>query len=122
MLSLLGYLGVGFLSAADGLAYPCPESEYSDPSAYGPDGLPTFRPLIIAHRGASGMYPEHTALGYRKAAEQGADLLECDLAITKVGKTHQNLAHYVFGVYFKDVCFLWLLFVSEHKTYDVKYQ
>jgi len=80
---LLGYLGVGFLSAADGLAYPCPESEYSDPSAYGPDGLPTFRPLIIAHRGASGMYPEHTALGYRKAAEQGADLIECDLAITK---------------------------------------
>ena len=105
MLSLLGYLGVGFLSAADGLAYPCPESEYSDPSAYGPDGLPTFRPLIIAHRGASGMYPEHTALAYRKAAEQGADLLECDLAITKVGKTHQNLAHSVVGVYFKDVCF-----------------
>jgi len=29
------------------------------------------------------MYPEHTALGYRKAAEQGADLIECDLAITK---------------------------------------
>jgi len=68
---------------ADGPAYPCPEEEYSDTSAYGPDGLPTFRPLIIAHRGASGMYPEHTALGYRKAAEQGADIIECDLAITK---------------------------------------
>ena len=51
---------------------------------YGPDGLPTFRPLIIAHRGASGMYPEHTALAYRKAAEQGADLIECDLALTRV--------------------------------------
>ena len=23
------------------------------------------RPLIIGHRGASGMYPEHTALAYR---------------------------------------------------------
>ena len=50
---------------------------------YGADGLPTFRPLIIAHRGASGMYPEHTALAYREAARQGADLIECDLAMTK---------------------------------------
>ena len=30
------------------------------------------------------MYPEHTALAYKKAAEQGADVIECDLAITKV--------------------------------------
>eukprot|EP00092_Neocalanus_flemingeri_P004311 GFUD01004634.1.p1 GENE.GFUD01004634.1~~GFUD01004634.1.p1 ORF type:complete len:415 (-),score=88.84 GFUD01004634.1:57-1301(-) len=66
-----------------GPPYPCPTASYSNPELYGPDGLPTFRPLIIAHRGASGMYPEHTALAYRKAAEQGADLIECDLAITK---------------------------------------
>ena len=26
---------------------------------------PTTMPLIIGHRGASGMYPEHTALAYR---------------------------------------------------------
>ena len=30
------------------------------------------------------MFPEHTALAYREAARQGADLIECDLAITKV--------------------------------------
>ena len=30
------------------------------------------------------MYPEHTALAYREAAKQGADVIECDLAITKV--------------------------------------
>jgi len=29
------------------------------------------------------MYPEHTALAYRMASEQGADMIECDLAITK---------------------------------------
>jgi len=29
------------------------------------------------------MYPEHTALAYREAARQGADLVECDLAITR---------------------------------------
>ena len=65
-------------------SYPCKADSYSEPDLYGADGLPTFRPLIIAHRGASGMYPEHTALAYEKAAEQGADLIECDLALTKV--------------------------------------
>ena len=68
----------------DGPGFPCDPTSYDDPSLYGPDGLPTFRPLIIAHRGASGMFPEHTALAYREAARQGADLIECDLAITKV--------------------------------------
>ncbi len=29
------------------------------------------RPVLIAHRGSSGMYPEHTAMAYRAAAEQG---------------------------------------------------
>ena len=36
----------------DGPPFPC--QDYQDPHLYGPDGLPTFRPLIIAHRGASG--------------------------------------------------------------------
>jgi len=66
-----------------GPAYPCPPESYKDPELYGPDGLPTFRPLIIGHRGASGMFPENTGLAYRKAAEQGADVIECDIAITK---------------------------------------
>lgn len=29
------------------------------------------------------MFPEHTAMAYRNAAEQGADLIECDMAITR---------------------------------------
>ena len=57
----------------DGPEYPC--DSYSDSSLYGPDGLPTFRPLIIGHRGASGMFPEHTALAYREAAKQGQNIL-----------------------------------------------
>lgn len=40
------------------------------------DGLPT---RIIAHRGASGPLPEHTAPAYALALEQGADVLEPDL-------------------------------------------
>ena len=68
----------------NGPDYPCVSDDFSDQEKYGADGLPTFRPLIIGHRGASGMYPEHTALAYREAARQGADVIECDLAITKV--------------------------------------
>ncbi len=41
------------------------------------------KPLIIGHRGASGLRPEHTMLSYRLAIEQGADFIEPDLVMTK---------------------------------------
>jgi len=41
------------------------------------------RPIIIAHRGASGLRPEHTLAAYRLAIEQGADFIEPDLVMTK---------------------------------------
>ncbi len=43
------------------------------------------RPIVIAHRGASGYRPEHTLEGYRLAIEMGADYIEPDLVITKDG-------------------------------------
>jgi glycerophosphoryl diester phosphodiesterase len=51
------------------------------------------RPIIIAHRGASGERPEHTPMAYRLAIEQGADFIEPDLCITKDGHLvarHEN--------------------------------
>ncbi len=42
-------------------------------------------PLIIAHRGASGYLPEHTLEAYGLAIEQGADVIEPDLVLTKDG-------------------------------------
>jgi glycerophosphoryl diester phosphodiesterase len=51
------------------------------------------RPLIIAHRGASGHRPEHTLEGYRLAIEMGADFIEPDLVSTKDGvliARHEN--------------------------------
>ena len=39
------------------------------------------------------MYPEHTARAYREAARQGADVIECDLAITKVKEKMNNLSN-----------------------------
>ncbi|MEO0420096.1 MAG: glycerophosphodiester phosphodiesterase [Pseudomonadota bacterium] len=41
------------------------------------------RPLIIAHRGASGDRPEHTLAAYELAIDQGADFIEPDLVVTK---------------------------------------
>jgi glycerophosphoryl diester phosphodiesterase len=45
----------------------------------------TKRPLVIAHRGASGYRPEHTAAAYQLAISQGADAVEPDLVPTKDG-------------------------------------
>ena len=41
------------------------------------------RPLVIAHRGASGYVPEHTLASYFIAIECGADFIEPDLVMTK---------------------------------------
>lgn len=43
------------------------------------------RPLIIAHRGASGERPEHTLEAYDLAIKQGADFIEPDIVSTKDG-------------------------------------
>ncbi|BAZ45230.1 putative glycerophosphoryl diester phosphodiesterase [Chondrocystis sp. NIES-4102] len=42
-------------------------------------------PLVIAHRGASGILPEHTLEAYKVAIAQGADFIEPDLVSTKDG-------------------------------------
>ncbi len=43
------------------------------------------RPLVIAHRGASGYRPEHTASAYLLAIELGADAVEPDLVVSRDG-------------------------------------
>ncbi|MEV5344332.1 glycerophosphodiester phosphodiesterase [Streptomyces achromogenes] len=40
---------------------------------------------VVAHRGASEDAPEHTLAAYRKAIEDGADALECDVRLTADG-------------------------------------
>lgn len=43
------------------------------------------RPLVYAHRGASGYAPENTMAAFRKAAELGSCGVECDVQLTKDG-------------------------------------
>lgn len=54
---------------------------------------PRGKPLVIAHRGASGERPEHTLAGYTLAIDEGADFIEPDLCATKDGHLvvrHEN--------------------------------
>jgi glycerophosphoryl diester phosphodiesterase len=51
------------------------------------------RPLVLAHRGASALRPEHTLAAYAKAIADGADFIEPDLVATQDGvlvARHEN--------------------------------
>jgi glycerophosphoryl diester phosphodiesterase len=51
------------------------------------------RPVVIAHRGASGERPEHTLEAYGLAIDEGADFIEPDLVMTRDGHMvarHEN--------------------------------
>jgi len=43
------------------------------------------RPDVVAHRGASAEVAEHTLAAYRRALDDGADGLECDVRLTRDG-------------------------------------
>ena len=43
------------------------------------------RPLVVAHRGSCGLFPEHSAAAYTSAYYEGADFIEPDLQVTKDG-------------------------------------
>src|ERR1700754_4192700 len=54
---------------------------------------PKGKPLVIAHRGASGERPEHTIMAYKLAIAEGADFIEPDCVVTKDGHLvvrHEN--------------------------------
>jgi len=50
-----------------------------------PRTLDGHKPMVIAHRGASGYLPENTLEAYQKAIDLGADAIEPDLISTKDG-------------------------------------
>lgn len=63
------------------------------PAAAKEPPMPADKPIVIAHRGASGERPEHTLAAYALAIEQGADFIEPDLVMTKDGQfvaRHEN--------------------------------
>jgi len=76
-------LGLG-LSAASVAATESATSRLSGTTSTRPSSgrPPSARPLVIAHRGACGVLPEHTVPAYRRAIADGADVIECDVTLT----------------------------------------
>jgi glycerophosphoryl diester phosphodiesterase len=60
---------------------------YASSGRSGRQAVPEGRTIqVVAHRGASQDVPEHTLAAYRKAIEDGADALECDIRLTADGE------------------------------------
>jgi len=73
-------------------ATPVAEAARTDARA-AKQGTDAQKPLIFAHRGASGYRPEHTLASYALGARMGADFIEPDLVSTKDGvlvARHEN--------------------------------
>ena len=49
-------------------------------------GSAAARPLVIAHRGGAGLWPENTLYAFERAAEMGADVLELDVRSSADGE------------------------------------
>lgn len=77
---------LALLASAALVACSQPESATPETQALeAPQARPVGQPLIIAHRGASGTYPEHTLEAYGAAMDMGADFIEPDLVMTRDG-------------------------------------
>ena len=83
-LSHIGALALALVAASGQAAAMTPASPRLSP------------PIVIAHRGASGLRPEHTLAAYSLAIDQGADFIEPDLVPTKddvlVARHENNIA------------------------------
>ena len=62
-----------------------PESGEPDAGPVVDGATPSFGPVVIGHRGASGHAPEHTLSSYDLAITLGADYIEQDVAMTSDG-------------------------------------
>ncbi|MBC6436347.1 glycerophosphodiester phosphodiesterase [Nostoc sp. HG1] len=61
------------------------EAPIPTPNALSLNTLNGQEPIVIGHRGASGLRPEHTLAAYQLAIDLGADFIEPDLVSTKDG-------------------------------------
>src|ERR1700754_3697717 len=86
MIKQIPALSLSLLGAAAILAASCSSLPGGDGAGKWPYAtLSGGRPLLIAHRGASGVLPEHTLEAYKRAIADGTDCIEPDLVLTKDG-------------------------------------
>lgn len=89
---VLPLTGTACRSSSPAAALP-PAAAASSPATTNGTAGAEPRPLVIAHRGASGHRPEHTLEAYALAIAMGADYIEPDLVSTKDGvliARHEN--------------------------------
>ena len=72
-------------TGVDGVITVSPEDAVTALAQY-PENTVMRKPVVVAHRGLSSLYPENTMLAYRKAYEYGADVIETDVQLTKDGE------------------------------------
>lgn len=71
----------------------CNDHDHDDLAASPNTSVQEPKILLIGHRGASALRPEHTLASYQKAIDDGADFIEPDLVSTKDGvlvARHEN--------------------------------
>jgi glycerophosphoryl diester phosphodiesterase len=85
MRMLQDMMRIRILLAALPLLVACASVVGPAPGSWPYKTLSGDRPLVIAHRGASGALPEHTLEAYHRALNDGADCIEPDLVMTKDG-------------------------------------
>ncbi|MBB1631247.1 glycerophosphodiester phosphodiesterase [Cupriavidus sp. UME77] len=82
------------LAAAVLAACAAPPPVATAPAAPAPGPAPAVpKALVIGHRGASALRPEHTLASYQRAIDDGADVVEPDLVMTRDGvlvARHEN--------------------------------
>jgi glycerophosphoryl diester phosphodiesterase len=77
-LSIFAALGVLYVSLARTQGEPARDHPYF--------ALSGRRPLVIAHRGGGGLWPENTLYAFERAANLGVDVIEIDVRLTSDGE------------------------------------
>jgi len=78
-MSRISFAGLAAASLTLAACASAPSAQHAWPTLSG------AAPIVIAHRGASGLRPEHTLASYDLAITHGADFIEPDLVMTKDG-------------------------------------
>ncbi|MCQ8241358.1 glycerophosphodiester phosphodiesterase [Rhizosaccharibacter radicis] len=74
-----------FLAAAASAPLGAAGALPAAPAGVSPAPKGAGKPLVIGHRGAPALRPEHTLASYAKAIADGADFVEPDLVVTRDG-------------------------------------
>lgn len=80
LMGIIVVIGVVFLVMAFCCANPIDCNEF-----YCPEELATVNPLVMAHRGGRGLWPENTFYAFEHAVDLGVDVLEMDIHSTADG-------------------------------------